>query len=250
MMRLAACLSLLALTAAPAAAEPDAKAAAVGKQLWSALGGDDGWTHARYLRYDFVVEREGKKLVTRAHYWDRWSGRYRVDARDKTGPTTVYFDVNTRKGDAYADGAKIADAARAKAAVDGAYEAYINDMYWLLAPYKVFDPGVTLVYAGEDKSAAGEACDVLKLSFGSVGLTPKDLYWLCVDKKSHLVTQRKYVLDGADKPPTTYAWTGWKKVGSIMLSPTRTAVGKPSVIRFESLAVSDKPDEAALTPPK
>ena len=151
--RLAACVSLLALTATPAAAEPDAKAATVGKALWNALGGDDGWSHARYLRYDFVVERDGKKLVTRAHYWDRWTGRYRVDARDKTGPTTVYFDVNTKKGDAFADGARIADAARAKAAVDDAYEAYINDMYWLLAPYKVFDPGVTLVAAGEDKNA-------------------------------------------------------------------------------------------------
>ena len=109
---------------------------------------------------------------------------------------------------------------------------------------------VPLVAAGEDKNSAGEACDVLKLSFANVGLTPKDLYWLCVDKKSHLVTQWKYVLDGANKPPTTYTWSDWKKVGSIMLSATRTAVGKPSVIRFESLAVSDKPDEAALTPPK
>jgi hypothetical protein len=112
-MRLLACLSVLALTAAPAAAEPDARAVAVGKQLWSALGGDDGWNHARYLRYDFVVEKEGKKLVTRAHYWDRWSGRYRVDAQDKVGPTTVYLDVNTKKGDAFAAGAKITDAARA-----------------------------------------------------------------------------------------------------------------------------------------
>src|SRR5439155_16792894 len=74
--RLAACVSLLALTATPATAEPDAKAATVGKALGNALGGDDGWSHARYLRYDFVVERDGKKLVTRAHYWDRWSGRY------------------------------------------------------------------------------------------------------------------------------------------------------------------------------
>jgi hypothetical protein len=248
-MKILACLTLLAVTATPAAAEPDPKAVTVGKQLWSALGGDDGWSHARYLRYDFVVEKEGKKLVTRSHYWDRWTGRYRVDARDKVGPTTVYLDVNTKKGDAFAAGAKITDAARAKAAVDDAYGAYINDMYWLLAPYKVFDPGVTLVHAGEEKSAAGEACDVLKLSFADVGLTPKDIYWLCVDKKTHLVVQWKYVLGGENKPPTTFAWTDWKKVGPIMLASTRTAVGKPTVIRFDSLAVSEQPDDAALTPP-
>ena len=223
---------------------------AVGKALWGALGGDDGWSHARYLRFDWIVEREGKRVVARSHYWDRFTGRYRVDGVDKEGPYSVYLNVNTKAGDAWLGGKKISDATQAKKWVDDGYEAFINDSYWLLAPFKVFDPGVTLSDGGQDKGPNGEACDVIKLSFAGVGLTPRDIYWLYVDKKSHLVVEWKFVLGGENKPPSAFAWSDWKKVGSIQLASMRTAIGKPSVIRFDNLKVSTDVDEAALTPPK
>ena len=122
--------------------------------------------------------------------------------------------------------------------------------YWLLAPFKVFDPGVTLESGGTDKGPSGEACDVVKLSFKNVGLTPKDIYWLYIDKKSRLVVEWKFVLDGEKKPPTAFAWSDWKKVGPIMLASMRKNLDKPSVIRFDNLKVSTDVDEAALTPPK
>ncbi len=223
---------------------------AVAQTLWKALGGDDGWNHARYLRFDWIVEHGGKRVVARSHYWDRFTGRYRVDGVDKQGPYSIYFNVNTRAGEAWVGGKKLTDAAQTKKWLDDGYEAFINDSYWLLAPFKVFDPGVTLTDGGEDKGPKGEPCDVIKLSFAGVGLTPKDIYWLYVDKKSHLVDEWKYVLDGENKPPTAFAWTDWKKVGPIELASMRTGIGKPGVIRFDNLKVSTDVDEAALTPPK
>lgn len=234
-------------TPPPAAA---ASATAIGKQLWNALGGDDGWQRARYFRFDFVVERQGKRVVTRSHYWDRWSGRYRVEGEDKEGAWRVFFNVNTKQGEAWLGGKKLTDAAQIKKMVDDAYGAFINDSYWLLAPFKIFDPGVNLSSDGEAKGPNGEACDVLALTFGNVGLTPKDKYWLLVDRTSHLVVEWKYVLDGKNEPPTAFAWTGWKKVGPIMLAPVRQGLTKPAVIRFDNLNVSTDVDEAALTPPK
>lgn len=222
----------------------------VGKALWSALGGDDGWNHARYLRFDWIVEREGKRLVMRSHYWDRFSGRYRVDGVDEGKRYSIYLNVNTRLGQAWLDGKKVADAVQNKKMVDDGYEAYINDSYWLLAPFKIFDPGVTLTSTGEEKGPNGEACDVLKLTFANVGLTPQDIYWLYVDKKSHLVVEWKYVLGGENKPPTAFAWSDWNKVGSIELAAMRKGLTKPSAIRFENLKVSTDVDEAVLTPPK
>ena len=186
----------------------------------------------------------------RSHYWDRWKGRYRVDGVDEGAPYSVYFDVNTRAGSAYVGGKKVDDAAKQKKWLDDAYGAFINDSYWLLAPFKVFDPGVTLSDAGQDKGPNGEACDVLKVTFGNVGLTPKDMYWLYVDRASHLLVEWKYVLKGEDKPPTAFAWSDWKKVGSIRLASMRKGLTKPNVIRFENLKVSADVDEAALTPPK
>ncbi len=223
---------------------------AVANALWSALGGRDGWARARYFRFDWIVEKDGKRVVMRSHYWDRWSGRYRVDGVDKEGAYSIYFNVNTRQGSAYVGGKKLADAAQTKKWLDDGYGAFINDSYWLLAPFKVFDPGVTMSHEGEARGPNGEFCDVIKLTFDNVGLTPKDVYWLYVDQKTHLVDEWKYVLGGENKPPTAFAWSDWKKVGSIQLASMRKGMTKPNVIRFDNLKVSTDVDEAALTPPK
>lgn len=246
---------LIVAVALPVSARADApakpsEAPAVAKALWSALGGDDGWQRARYLRFDWIVERDGKRVVARSHYWDRYTGRYRVDGVDKDKPYSVYFNINTRAGNAWVGGKPVTDAAQSKKWLEDGYGAFINDSYWLLAPFKVFDPGVSLEDGGKDKGPHGEACSVLKLSFGNVGLTPKDVYWLYVDDKTHLVVEWKYVLGGEKKPPSAFEWSDWKKVGTIELASMRTAMGKPMAIRFDSLKVSADVDEAALTPPK
>jgi hypothetical protein len=238
------------LWAAPAPEESDAEAVAVGKQMWNALGGDQGWNGARYLRFDFVVTRDGGAVTSRAHYWDRFTGRYRVDGVDKAGaPYSVYFNVHTREGEAFVNGKRVEDAAEQTKWLDLAYKAFINDTYWLLAPYKLFDPGVHLAYIGQDRGPNNEPCDVVKLSFDNVGLTPKDLYWMYVDRTSHLLAEWKYVLNGASEAPTAVVWSGWKNIGGIELADLRTFVGKPLAIRFEKLAVSKQPDDRALTPP-
>jgi hypothetical protein len=242
-------LSVLSVGARPASAEPDARAVTVGKAMWAALGGDAGWNQARYLRFDFVVDVGGTRKAARSHYWDRWKGRYRVEGADKEHHWAAYFDVNSRAGKAFVDGKPVSDEAQAKKILDDAYGAYINDTYWLLAPYKVFDPGVNLSWAGEEKGPHGETCDVLKLSFENVGLTPKDVYWFYVDRATHLMPQWKYVLGGKKEPPTVALWTEWKPTGGIQLSTVKTMTNKPVAIRFENLAVSAQPDDKALTPP-
>jgi hypothetical protein len=243
-------LLVLVLLSSLARADSDPRAVAAGKQLWNALGGDDGWSRARYLAFDWVVDKDGKRVVTRSHKWDRFTGRYRLDGTDeKEGAYSVYLDVNRRDGVALVGGKPVSDAAKKKKWLDDAYEAFINDGYWLLAPYKLFDPGVTLAWAGEDKGPDGKPADVIKLSFDKVGLTPNDVYWMVIDRASHLVVEWRYVLDGKKDPPTRFTWAGWRKVGSIQLAQDRVGIGRPVAIRTLNLVVSEKPDDAALTPP-
>src|SRR2546423_5258960 len=68
MRRLLVVAAVLLPLVAHAEAPPD-RAKAVGSALWNALGGDAGWSHARYLRFDWIVEREGKRVVARSHSW-------------------------------------------------------------------------------------------------------------------------------------------------------------------------------------
>jgi hypothetical protein len=215
-----------------------------------AMGGPSAWDHARYFRFDFTVVRSGKKVASFSHFWDRWTGRYRVEGEDAHGVAwKAYLNVNTKEGDYWVNGAKAEGEARAKG-LENAYGRFINDTYWLLAPWKIFDPGVKLEYVGEVKDAAGRACDEIKLSFDSVGLTPKDVYWMDVDKSSHIMNEWKFVLNGGNDPPTLVEWKDWRKFGGIMLSVSKPIIGKPSEIRFENLQVSETPDDTALAPPR
>ncbi|HKD10910.1 MAG TPA: hypothetical protein VKE50_02500, partial [Thermoanaerobaculia bacterium] len=96
---------LFAATLSAAAADRDAKADAIGKELIASLGGQSAWEKARQLRFDFVVDRDGKTVARFSHAWDRYTGDYRVSGSDKSGaPFVVLFNVNTKQGKAYLNG--------------------------------------------------------------------------------------------------------------------------------------------------
>ena len=248
--RLALPALLLLSSASALGAERDAKADKIGKELIESLGGTSAWDKSRELRFDFVVENEGKVAGRRSHAWDRYTGDYRLTGTDPSGaPYAVYFNVNTKQGKVYVNG-KSAEGEEADKLLKGAYARYINDTYWLLAPWKVFDPGVNLTYEGEKPCPKGGSCDILKLSFGeNVGMTPKDVYWLWVTRDGRKMIQWQYVLKGADEPPTTVEWIDWKTINGMALSMAKPMTGKPTVIRFENVSVSPARNDADFTPP-
>src|SRR5687767_13410267 len=95
----------LVLGAGPTAgAESDARATKIADDVMKALGGKEAWDKTRYVRFDFGFEREGK-LVTRAHTWDRWTGRYRLEGQTQQNePFVVLMNVNTKEGQAWVNG--------------------------------------------------------------------------------------------------------------------------------------------------
>ena len=230
------------------AQDRDARADALGKELVAALGGETAWEKARQFRFDFVVAREGQPMARFSHVWDRYTGDYRLTGTDKTGaPYVVFFNVNTREGRAFVNG-RPAEGEAADAQLKNAYGRFINDTYWLLAPWKVFDPGVHRSYGGEKPCPDGGVCDVLKLSFENVGMTPKDVYWLWITRDGRRMVQWQYLLNGAEEEPTTALWKDWQKFGGMLLSLDKPIAGKPVAIRFENVSVSATRDDSLYQP--
>jgi hypothetical protein len=243
-------LLLLGLCAMPLfAQDSDAKADTLGKQLIASLGGEQAWDKARQFRFDFVVDREGKTIARFSHAWDRYTGDYRVSGTDKTGaPFVVYFNVNTKEGQPFVNGKPVEPEAR-DAMLKNAYGRYINDTYWLLAPWKIFDPGVHRSYDGEKPCPdVGGTCDVLKLSFDNVGLTPKDLYWIWVARDGHKMIAWQFLLNGATEEPTMAYWKDWRDFSGVRLAVEKPMVGKQAVIRFENVSVSPTRDDSLFKP--
>lgn len=228
----------------------DPKAVAIAGEVMKALGGQEAWRNTRYLRFDFVAERDGKSVASRAHTWDKHQGRYRLEGTNPQGePFLVLMNLNTREGSAYQKGQRLTGEEEKKL-LERAYGTWVNDTYWLLMPYKMKDPGVILAYDGEETSPSG-AWDKVVLTFDNVGLTPKDKYWVFINRDTHLVDRWDFVLKGEPVPPTTFEWKNWQRKGAIMLASERPNPKEPGRrIVFPVLAAPESLPDSVFTSPE
>jgi hypothetical protein len=237
-------IAALALAPLPGKAQSAPSADSVAAHLQQALGGKDAWDKTHFIRFSFAGRR--------THYWDKWTGRHRVEGDTKEGQHYVILEnINTKEGSAWLGGQK-QEGDKAAEFLKNGYGAWVNDTYWLLMPYKIKDPGVNLSYAGEE-TIDGKTYDKLALSFGQVGLTPGDRYWAYINRDTGLMDRWAYILESMPKegPPTVWLWDGWQKYGAIMLAPHRTQVGSPDrKLELGDIAVLDQVPDAVFTSPE
>lgn len=128
------------------------------------------------LSFTFVVEEKGKPapLLEAKHVWDIAGQKATVTWKGKT------VTVNLADPATYADG-------------DGkaAYARWVNDSYWLIAPFKLRDAGA-MVTAGGKRTVEGVEYETLELSYQGVGLTPGDKYTWYIDPKTKLLVRWDY----------------------------------------------------------
>jgi hypothetical protein len=197
--------------------ESDARAIEIAQSVVERMGGWEAWDRTRYLKWRFF----GRRL----HYWDRHTGDIRIEGpfggRDNPVEMTILMNVHSREGRAWKEGVELRGDELAEALQTG-YEVWINDSYWMVMPYKLLDPGVTLKYAGERAMEDGRAADVLELTFDSVGVTPENRYEVYVARDTGLVEQWSFYEKAEDtEPGFTLPWTGWQRFGEVMLSTSR-----------------------------
>lgn len=241
---------LLALTFAPLAgfAQPQGnvtpEARALAQDVMKALGGQQAWDNTRFIKFTFVGRR--------THWWDKWTGRHRIEGQTQDGKRYVVLEnINTKEGTAWVDGQK-AEGEKAAELVKNAYAAWINDTYWLLMPYKLLDPGVNLSLDGQE-TIDGKTYDKLALSFGQVGLTPGDRYWAYINRDTKLMDRWAFILESMPKegPPSVWRWDGWTKHGNIMLAPNRQQVtGGDRKLDLSNIAVYDQLPDTVFTSPE
>jgi len=179
-------------------------------KIWESSGGRKTWQNSRYLKFAFAPQRDGKTVSSRTHLWDRYTGDYRYEAKTSTNQNLlVLFNVGSLKGSSYLDGKILPDSLNVKE-IKRAYGHFINDSYWLLAPLKLEDEGVNVTLK-DSEDIEGTKMNVLHLTFGKVGLTPGDQYWLFVDSLSGQVKRWKFLLQS--KQEGDFRWTDYKDLG-------------------------------------
>jgi hypothetical protein len=217
MTRAGLCVALLAalgcLAAQRARAEvvpSDPKAIAIADQVMTALGGRERWDALKGLRWSFEFAVGDTIKSSRRHAWDKQTGWHRVEGVNRSGqPFVLIEQLDGKGGMAWMNHNAIQGDSLAKL-MKRAKSLWTNDTYWMLMPYKLRDPGVTLKYAGESKQGA-ITYDRLALSFDQVGETPGDHYWVFVNRANHRIEKWEFVLQGEKPPAEKWTWEGWEQ---------------------------------------
>ena len=219
------------------AADRDARADELADAVMEAMGGQENYNNTRYITWKF--------FGFRLHVWDKHTGRIRYENGQGT---TVLMNVNTKEGQAFKEGQTLEGEELAAALKEG-YEAWINDSYWLVMPYKLKDPGVNLVYSGEGKMESGADAWILTLTFNEVGVTPENKYDVFINKNTNLVEQWNFYSKADDAEPRFKSpWVNWQKHGSILLSDDR-GEGSRGPRKHTDIAVFDELPDSVFNDP-
>ena len=208
---LALAASLLVPVARAETPASDPRAVAIADQVMQALGGKPAWDKVTGLRWSFEVTVNDTPRTARHHAWNKQTGWYRVEGKNRAGVPFVFIRNlnNDKEGRAWMDGKPIVGDSLQKL-MKRTMSVWINDAYWLLMPYKLLDPGVHLGYEGEVHDSMG-TFDRLSLSFDHVGLTPGDHYWVSVNRKNHRIERWDMMLEGQQPPPEHWTLEGWER---------------------------------------
>lgn len=216
------------------------------ERMMDVLAPNGGWDRARYLEFEWAVDRGGAGTFSRTHRWDKWEGVARVDDVSDGQPRVSIFDTSEpTSGRVWVGGQEITGQAAVEA-LESAYQAHINDSYWLVMPYKWGDPGVTTEYLGE-QTDGGRSWEVVQLSFGSdVGLTPQNRYLAFVNPETGRM-ERWHHFSDASANPSPADWEDWSSYGPIQLAETRMRDGA-RFIYFPHLVVATEVPDGAFDP--
>ncbi len=214
-------------------------------RVTAGLGGEQAWQEARYITFEFAGRR--------SHWWDRYTGRHRMEGTTREGARYVVLENvhdEGKAGRAWLDGKEVTGDDGAMM-VQHAYAAWVNDTFWLISPYKLRDPGVHLEAAGKE-TVDGVTYDKLHLSFDHVGLTPGDQYWMFINPTTGRVDRWQYVLESQEPPPTVWRWIDWKQYGpGIWLSSRRDKLGdEPVELTLGPIEVPKSLPESVFTSPE
>ena len=224
------------------------KADTMAMHAYEAAGGPAAWAALPYLRFEFAGERDGEARPGIKHLWNRRTGDYRLEMPGGEDSTyVVLFNVNTREGQAYLNGTAL-DSTQNAQRLEQAYGRFINDTYWLLMPFKLFDPGVTRTYVPDSSNAER---DVIHLSFAEVGLTPGDEYWVFMDKETGRVEEWAYHLQ-SDRDGR-FTWTGYEThdtpAGPLHFATRKEAAGGNAALLTYQIDTPTDPPADLFTDP-
>lgn len=192
------------------------QAKALANETVNMMGGMDNYNATQFIGWNFF----GKRQLL----WDKQNNLVRVDLLNKS--ISIIASLSDETCLLYMDGKQVNDPDSLSKYLEKARLYWMNDSYWLLMPFKLFEDGVLISYAGRGETADGRKAEILELTYDNVGATPKNKYLIYIDFETRLISQWDYFENVNDnKPAISNAWTDYNWYGKILLASGRGDVG-------------------------
>jgi hypothetical protein len=230
------------------AQQSDSSAIMWADRVLAACGGKESLEAARYLAFQFVIKTDTGIVTSWRHDWDRNKHRYRLAGTLAGGEQVlVFLNLITQEGDAFLNG-EAAPEDESQNLLAMAYSRFVSDTYWLLAPFKLKDPGARLQYRGMRQIGASTFA-MIHLSFiDEVGLTPENEFNIFIDPAAHEIRRWEYFAS-AQAQPLVALWEDWHSFGALRFAATRRLEESGRTISFEEIVVAPEVDEQIFTVP-
>lgn len=151
----------------------------------------------------------------RGHHfvWDKKNNRVNV----KWGDYEVDFSPEDKSGQAFLNGKKL-ESDQKREAIEDAWALFANDSFWLVAPFKLRDPGTTRELINTEDGQG------ILVTYSSGGVTPGDSYLWVLDENFKPVYWKlwvKIIPAGGVK----FTWENWQSYSGVWLSTYHTGPG-------------------------
>ncbi|MFN3939043.1 MAG: hypothetical protein ACK4IY_00560, partial [Chitinophagales bacterium] len=175
----------------------------------------------RFIGWNFF----GKRQLL----WDKHESKVRVDLLNRH--ISIIASLHSDECIMFKNGVREYNADTLAVYLEKARLYWMNDAYWLVMPFKLFDQGAQLTYYGAGVTADMKQAEILELTFNNVGATPNNKYHIYIDKESRLISQWAYFQHADDKDPAIVnPWTDYEWYGKIRLASGRGDQGTISDI--------------------
>jgi hypothetical protein len=181
--------------------------------------GGDAWAGVRRIRFTYNVEQAGKLVTSRKHDWD---------VKNRTASITVDGKTHATSTD------RKAVVAAANAEASQVYLWHANDSFWLLAPLKLMDAGITRemgLMTMDYPPSRGR----MRIGFADDCLPPAKGFDLAMDLRRSRIDHWQVLSDAGD--PVGYQWDKYQDFNGLLLSTERTSEDGSRRVFFTDIVV-------------
>ncbi len=158
-----------------------------------------------YLQWTFPGGRQ--------YFWDKRANNAVIE----WGTNKVVLDLDTQTGIAYEDSKEV-PAESSDSKLNKAWSNWCNDSFWMIAPFKLFDPGTTRSIISSEEERG------LLVEYASGGVTPGDSYLWILDEQNRPTGWKMWTSILPVKGAYT-SWENWQNFDGAVLALTHRGSG-------------------------